>query len=159
MRPNSSAIALIGALTIIPVASLSQTFKETFECDFGPGIVGSPTPQHLVFSVDEYGRSAYLHEVQLPNVETLPGHARIKRDGVRNLSIAWSGKDYVYSDTGRTLSSSASRSDVVDLKDQEFAVFLDRKNMKATARSESYLAVFSRSGFAEGNCRAVTTPN
>ncbi len=153
------ALALAVGLGIVPAVSVSQTFKETYECNFSRGIANKPTPEFLIFSVDEYGRSAFIHEARMPNIDTQPGPARVKRDSIRNLSIAWVGQDYVYSDSGRSYASNESRIDAIDLLNQEFAVFVDRRTLKATARSSSYSAYLPRDGFARGECAKIPTPS
>lgn len=154
-----ATFALAAGLSVFPVISASQTFEETFECRFGRGIVNKPTPEFLVFSIDEYGRSAFIHDVTMPNIETQPGPAAIKRDSIRVLSISWVGPNYVFSDSGRSYAQNESRIDALDLLDQEFSVFLDRRTMKATARSSSYSAYLPRDGFARGTCQRVSTPS
>ncbi|MES0860816.1 hypothetical protein ABLN87_00495 [Ruegeria sp. SCPT10] len=156
---NKIAFVLALGLLSIPAISVSQTFTETYECKFGPGLVNKPTPESLAFSVDEYGRSAYIHEIEIPDIDTRPGPARVKRDSIRNLSIAWVGQDYVYSATGRSYASNESRIDAIDLLTQEFTVFLDRRTLKATARSTSHSAYLPRDGFARGKCKQIPTPS
>lgn len=151
--------ALALGLSSLPAMSSAQTFKETYECKFGRGLANKPTPEFLVFSVDEYGRSAFVHEIRMPDIDARPGPARVKRDSIRNLSIAWVGQDYVYTSTGRSYASNESRIDAIDLLTQEFTVFLDRRTMKATAQSSSQTAYLPRDGFARGKCTQVPTPS
>lgn len=153
------AIALTLGLLSIPAVSASETFKETYECKFGRGLVNKPTPEFLVFSVDDYGRSAYIHEIEMPDIHTQPGPARVKRDSIRNLSVSWVGRDYVYSATGRSYASNESRIDAIDLLNHEFTVILDRRTLKATTRSTSHSAYLPRDGFARGKCKQIPTPS
>lgn len=157
MKPLAFAITL--GLSCIPALSKAQTFKESFECNFSRGINNKPTPEFLVFSVDQYGRSAFVHQTRMPNIDTQSGPARVRRDSIRTLSIAWVGRNYVYSDSGRTYASNEARVDAIDLLDQEFSVFLDRRTSKATTRSSSYSAYLSRDGYAVGNCMKIPTPS
>lgn len=142
-------------LSAAPLAAAAETYKETFECQFGRGLVNRPTPERLVFSVDEFGRSALLHEVKVPEIDTNVGSGRIKRDTPRLLSIAWVGNDYRYSASGRTYASNESRYDAIDLRDLEFSVLLDRRTMKAIAKSATFGSYLPRNGFAEGSCKLI----
>ncbi|WP_216825780.1 hypothetical protein [Ruegeria sp. EL01] len=155
---KTKIITLALSLLVTPTAGIAETFKESFECHFGRGLANRPTPSHLVFSVDEFGRSALIHEVDIPDINTHSGPGRVKRDSIRRLSIGWVGENYVYSASGRSIASNESVIDAIDLKTQEFSVFLDRKTMKATARSSSPSAYLPRDGYATGKCVAVATP-
>ncbi|WP_143534804.1 hypothetical protein [Ruegeria meonggei] len=149
----------LAALIITPQIAVSETYKESFECKFGPGLVNRPTPTRVVFSVDEFGRSALLHRVDIPKIDTGVGPARIKRDTPKVLSIAWVGQNYVYSASGRTYATNESRYDAIDLLDLEFSVMLNRSTLKATAKSATSIAYAPRDGFAKGACKPITTPN
>ncbi|WP_298936666.1 hypothetical protein, partial [uncultured Ruegeria sp.] len=102
------------SLLVTPTAGIAETFKESFECHFGRGLVNRPTPSHLVFSVDEFGRSALIHEVDIPDINTHSGPGRVKRDSIRRLSIGWVGENYVYSASGRSIASNESVIDAID---------------------------------------------
>ncbi|WP_424833263.1 hypothetical protein [Ruegeria sp.] len=151
-----SFLAIVCSFGMIPVAAASETYKESFECTFGRGIVNKPTPTRLVFSVDEFGRSVLLHEVEIPDIDTNPGSGRIKRDSSKQLSIEWIGQDYVYSDTGHSYASNESRIDAIDLLNHEFSVLLNRKTMKAIAKSASSSSYLPRDGFAKGRCIQIS---
>ena len=155
---KTKLFALTLGLSLAPFMANAEIYKESFECHFGRGIVNKPTPRRLVFSVDEFGRFAFVHAIEIRGVDTKPGPGRVKRDSPKQLSIAWVGQEYVYSDTGRSYASNESRIDALDLRDQEFSVLLDRKSMKATARSSSNSAYLPRDGFARGKCAPIAQP-
>lgn len=158
MRFAKTLIICLATLSATSEVAVSETYKESFECEFGRGLVNRPTPERVVFSVDEFGRSALLHKVEIPKVETSVGSGRIKRDTPKLLSIAWVGQSYTYSATGRTYASNESRYDAIDLRELEFSLMLNRKTMKATAKSATSGAYASRDGFAKGNCKLVAAP-
>ncbi|WP_171099865.1 MULTISPECIES: hypothetical protein [unclassified Ruegeria] len=95
----------------------------------------------------------------MPKITTRPGTGRVKRDTLRVLSITWSGETYVFADSGRSYASNESRYDAVDLLDVDFSLTLDRRNMKAIAKSKTSVAYASRDGFADGSCTKITNPN
>ncbi|WP_170414517.1 hypothetical protein [Ruegeria atlantica] len=155
---KSKLLLLAFGLAIMPAVAVSESYKETFECTFGRGIANKPTPTHLVFSIDEFGRSVLLHDVVIPNVTSGKGSGRIKSDTPQKLSIAWVGSNYVFTDSGRSYASNESRIDALDLRDQEFSVFLNRNTMKAMAKSSSNSAYLPRDGFARGRCESIAAP-
>ena len=153
-----SIVALAFGLVVTPAVAVSETYKESFECTFGRGLVNRPTPVRMVFSVDEFGRSALLHDVDIPKIDTRSGSGRIKRDTPRILSIAWSGEKYTFSDSGRSYATNEARYDAVDMLDVEFSVTLDRRTMKAIVKSKTSVAYASRDGFANGGCAEISAP-
>lgn len=156
---KSIAFMLALGFAFLPTESVSQSIKETFRCEFGRGLANKPTPELLIFSTDEFGRSAFIHEVRMPGIDTQPGPARVNSDSIRKVSISWVGQNYVYSDSGRSYASNESRIDAIDLRNQEFSISLDRRTMKATARSSTYSAYMPRDGFARGKCAQISTPS
>ncbi|WP_299659749.1 hypothetical protein [uncultured Ruegeria sp.] len=148
----------LAALAIVPVAASSETYKESFECYFERGLVNRPTPARVVFSIDEFGRSALLHDVNVPKIDTLSESGQIRRDTPRVLSISWSGDKYVFSDSGRSYATNEARYDAVDMLDVVFSITMDRKTMKAIVKSKTSVAYASRDGFASGRCVAISAP-
>jgi hypothetical protein len=153
------ALALVwAALSAFPVVAVAENYKESFECEFEPGIANRPTPERLVFSLDEFGRSALLHDVEIPKITTEPGSGRVGRDTPKVLFIAWVGSNYVYTESGRTYATNESRYDAIDLIDLEFSVMLNRNTMKAIAKSRTFGTYLPRDGFANGRCKAISAP-
>jgi hypothetical protein len=137
---------------------VAETYTETFECTFGKGVRNRPTPTRVLFSIDEFGRSALLHNVEIPKIDTVKGSGQITRNSIRRLSIAWSGREYIFSASGRSVASNETRPRAVDLRDVEFTIFLDRRTMKASVRSNALRLNVSRDGHAKGKCLLVTAP-
>ena len=155
---KTALTALVFGLSTLGTATISETYKESFECQFGRGIANRPTPSHLVFSVDEYGRSALLHEVEIPEIDTGTGAGRIKRNSSKLLSITWIGDNYTYTASGRSYATNEARYDAIDLRDLQFSIQLNRKTMKAIAKSSASISYASRDGFARGSCRPIALP-
>ncbi len=151
-------VVSVAAFVMSPEGAKSQPYKESFECTFKRGLANRPTPSRIVFSVDKYGRSAVLHEIDISEIDTNPGSGRIKRDTPRVLSIEWVGNNYTFTETGFTYATNEARIDAIDLIDHQFSVRLDRKSMKATATSKSLSAYMPRDGYAKGNCISVASP-
>ncbi len=150
--------AVCAALIVSPAVVLAETNKETLECTFGKGLANRPTPEKVVFPVDEFGRSALLHEAEIPGIVTDTGSGRIRLDSPIKLSIASVGQTYLYAATGRTYAGNESRIDAIDLRDQEFSIALDCRTMKAITKSSTVSAYAARDGFAKGRCKAFGTP-
>ncbi|MTI03679.1 hypothetical protein [Roseibium sp. RKSG952] len=155
---KTAIAALFLGLSTVGTSVAAETYKETFECEFGRGLANRPTPSRVVFSVDEYGRSALLHNVEIPKLDTDTGSGRIKRDTHKLLAIAWVGDNYLYSASGRPYATNESRYDAIDLRDLEFTINLNRNTMKATVKSATSIAYNRRDGFAKGSCIAIAAP-
>ncbi|WP_424833262.1 hypothetical protein [Ruegeria sp.] len=154
--PNGLA-AFIAAVFLGSTAAYSETYKESFECTFGRGVANRPTPVRLVFSVDEFGRSASLHEVDIPKVDTTRGHGIISSDSIRRLSFSWFGRDYTYSATGLSAPQNGASARTVDLQTVEYSFFLNRRTMKAAVRSEDLGESIPLYGNAQGTCQPIST--
>ncbi|WP_170572438.1 hypothetical protein [Ruegeria atlantica] len=158
MKFSKTLAIFLSVLSAVPVTTAAETYKESFECEFGRGLVNRPTPERLVFSIDEFGRSALLHEVEIPKIDTYPGSGKVGRDTPKLLSISWVGSNYVYSASGRTYASNENRYDAIDLLDLEFSITLNRKSMTAIAKSRTYGTYLPRDGFARGRCKLISAP-
>ncbi|WP_170331061.1 hypothetical protein [Ruegeria arenilitoris] len=154
---RTAILAALATAVFVGLAN-SEEYKETFECSFEKGMGKRPTPTRLVFSVDLYGRSALLHEVEIPRIDTTPGVADVKRDSYKVLSISWPAKRYVFSEDGRKINSHSVSIESIDLNTQEFSIFLDRRTMKAIARTQSSNIRY-KYGEAEGQCILRAFPN
>ncbi len=158
MRKIKTLAVCLAALSIAPQAAISEVYEESFECVFSRGVANRPSPSRILFSVDEYGRSALLHEVEIPGVDTVKGSGWISRDSIRRLSINWVGQAYRYSETGRSTAKRESRGFVTDLRQTEFSLFLDRRTMRAIARATTRGGDKSWHSSANGSCSETTAP-
>lgn len=145
------------AISTIPNATRAETYSESFECIFEKGLANRPTPVRVVFSVDQYGQSAVLHEVEMQGIDTPKTAARINRNSFRLISINWSGDAYTFSQTGRRTRAGDPRRMVLDLGRHEFSVFVNRETMRAIASSKSNVQA-SHDGNAKGTCVAIQVP-
>ncbi|WP_170414520.1 hypothetical protein [Ruegeria atlantica] len=145
------------AMAITPGRASGEVYSESFECVFEEGLANRPTPTRVVFSLDKYGRSALLHEVELQGIDAPIRSASIERNSYRLLSISWPGDSYTFKATGRRTRPGDSRRIVSDLGRHNFSVFLDRQTMRATTRSKSDGHV-TLDGNAVGHCTPMELP-
>ncbi len=155
---NRILLACLIALYAQTSPLVAETYTETFECTFGKGVRNRPTPTRVLFSIDEFGRSALLRKVEIPKIDTVKGSGRITRDSIRRLSIAWRAQEYTYFTSGRTKASSEGVLQAFDLQGAEFSIFLDRHTGKARVRSSDVRLSSPRDGHAKGKCLLVTAP-
>lgn len=139
------------AFSTIPNVAIAETYSETFECVFGEGLANRPTLTSVVFSVDARRQLALLHEVEMQGIDTPKRSAAINRNSFRVLSISWPGDAYTFSRTGRRTRGGDPRRMVLDLRRQEFSIFLNRETMRAMASSKSNVQA-SHDGNANGTC-------
>ena len=141
------------ALSAAPGVANAETYSETLECVFERGLANRPTPSRILLSLDEFGRSALLYEVEISEIETSTGSASVLRISYRVLSIAWPEKEYSYRRNDKTARTYVGAPEGADLHKLEFRVFLDRTTMKAIARSRS-TGQRMRPGEAARRCKA-----
>ncbi|WP_420586714.1 hypothetical protein [Ruegeria sp.] len=158
MTLSKTLAVCLAFLSVAPLSAGAQTYKESFECEFGRGLANRPTPERVVFSLGTRGRTAELHEVNIPEIVTPTSTARVRKNSFLVLSIVWSGETYTYANSRKNVTTNEGHAYAVDLRRQEFSLFLDRRTMKAIARSRSS-DIRPREGNATGGCVVVDSPN